>query len=119
MYTVFTASIYVFLQKDKRDILDKVIIQKVKAWISYQGILKLNPKKVILIGMSYNLRRYFLSYWIKKNQHIKSVFYINRPFISKQDNIICDEVILSNKWVYEVFNSLNVKIICNKIIIHM
>ena len=115
MYTVITVCIYILLQKDKRDILTKVIRQKVKAWISYQGILNINPKKVILIGMSYNLRRFFLSYWLTNNQYIKSVYYINRPFISKKDNMICDELILSNKWAYEVFNSINVKIICNKI----
>lgn len=107
--------VYGLLPKESRELLCKVFLKRVKAWISYQRILVENPKKVILVGKSYDLRRFFLAYWLRSNRCIDSAFYINRPFMNRYDDIISNEIILSNQWAYQIRDRLHAKLIYNKI----
>jgi hypothetical protein len=114
VFAVVTACVYSFVSGKSRSLLSRVALARAKAWLAFQRILGLSPRKVVSIGMSYDLRRYFLSCWLAEKTGITSVAYISRAFLSVHDSMIADEVILGNEWVYEIRERFGAKLVAGK-----
>jgi len=107
--------LFLLLSKPSRDLLSRVLLKKTRAWISSRAILSQHPRKVILVGMGYDLRRFFLAFWLRERQSIPSAPYISRPFLSAHDSVIADEIILGNRWAFEAFQKMAAKLVFNRI----
>jgi len=92
-----------FSPRAKRQLIEKISLPYVQAIIQFDRLIALQPKKIIWVGNSYSLPTFFLSAWFKSTTNTISCYYVNRAFVSHQDNLAANEVLLGNIWALSVY----------------
>jgi len=103
------------LPRAERQLVDKVSLPYVQAVIAFDRLAARQPKKIIWVGHSYGLPTFFLSAWFKSAADVFSCYYINRAFVSHQDNLAANEVMLGNAWALSAYRQAGARFDAEKI----